>query len=96
LAYYFIAVYQEKNKEGKKMKKKETIAVVMLCGMTTILKICSIVAIYSHKTYEVKKKRETMHLVRNTMTNDLLLPEERIEILPQYDIKFKYTTASNA
>ena len=78
------------------MRRKETVAVVILCSMTTILKICSIVAIYSYKVHEVKKRKEAIHLTHNTITNDLLCQEEEhIKVKPQYDIKFKQTVATN-
>jgi len=78
------------------MRRKETIAVVTICCVTTMLKVLSIVTIYSYKVHEVKRHREAIHLAHNTITNDLLCQEEEhIEVRPQYDIKFKHTVAAN-
>jgi len=72
------------------MSKKETIAVALLFSMTTILKICSVVALYSNKSGDLACQR-TIYLAHNTIKNDLLYRDESINAEPQVDLGFKHT-----
>ncbi len=77
------------------MSKKETIAVAMLFSMTTILKICSIVALYSYKTHDTAYQRAIYLAHHNKIENDLLCPDDNINTEPQDDLGFKHTIVAN-
>lgn len=74
------------------MSRKETVVVAVFCSMTTILKICSIVAIYSHKIHDTYNKHTS--LTHATITNDLLCAEECIDIKNQDDLDFQQTVVA--
>jgi len=76
------------------MSKKETIAVVMLFSVTTILKICSVVALYTYKTHDTVHQR-TIYLAHNQIKNDLLCSNHCVDAGPQADLKFEHTIVAN-
>jgi GTP cyclohydrolase I len=74
------------------MGRKETAAVVLICGLTTILKICSIVALYNAKPQE-RITTECIEVLQNhALYNDVLIVGDgSLAINPEIEVKFKTT-----
>ena len=74
------------------MGRKETVVVVLLCGMTTILKICSIVALYHSKSHDRAQDEQVTTLNQHTLYKDVLLAgDTAIAIKPEQEAGFKQT-----